>query len=156
MAARKKKKSAKKPAKAAVAEGGKKAGELGSTTVPPTADQETITQLRGDLERVNATLTKRNQELEAARAVADRVVFKDVVVLSAILDAKAYLMARGGVEAALIIQRISNLETKLGQQATDAAVVLQKVKVLTDARIGGREIFPEELDSLFLSSEKLL
>lgn len=118
--------------------------------------ESVVNQLRADLERVNKTLIQRNDELDAARKVADREVFKDVVVLSAMLDAKAYITSRGGIEGALIIQRIANVEMRLGEQALKAAVVLQKIKSLASAKLAGHEVFPEELEELFKNGEKLL
>jgi hypothetical protein len=115
-----------------------------------------VAQLKLDLERVNQTLITRNDQLDAAKAIAEREVFKDVVVLAAMLDAKAYISSRGGMEGALIIQRITNVETRLGNQALNAAVVLQKVKSLSEAQRAGREVFPEELVELLKNGEKLL
>ncbi len=115
-----------------------------------------VEELTRSLEQVNQALIKRNGELDAAKAVAEREIFKDVVVLAAMLDAKAYLSARGGIEAALIIQRISNVEQRLGTQALSAAVVLQKVKSLSEGRRAGRELFQEEIDELLAGGEKLL
>lgn len=158
-------KSAKKAAKprpkpaAPVHHGQDDEEELGLKPTPQAAPhplEAVVAQLRRDLERVNQVLITRNDELDAAKKVADREVFKDVVVLAAMLDAKGYISARGGMEGALIIQRISNVEQRLGAQALNAAVVLQKVKALCVARQAGHEIFPEELDGLFRNGEKLL
>jgi hypothetical protein len=124
--------------------------------LPKHPAEERVLELTRSLERVNGTLTQRNVELAAAKAVAEREVFKDVVVMAALLDAKGYIAARGGIDAALIIQRISNVEQRLGSQALNAAVTLQKVKALVEARQAGREIFPEDYIELLTSGEKLL
>ena len=128
----------------------------GPKPVVPNPLEQVVAQLRLDLERVNGVLIQRNDQLDAAKAIAEREVFKDVVVLAAMLDAKSYISTRGGMEGAVIIQRITNVEMRLGNQALNAAVVLQKVKALAAARQAGHEVFPEELEELLKNGEKLL
>ena len=154
-AAKKKKVTRKAPAKPRVKS---RPEDPENLEAPPSKTEPELenARLRASLEQVNATLIKRNDELTAARAVAEKEIFKDIVVMAALLDAKAYLGARGGVEAAVIIQRISTVELRLGATATSAAVVLQKVKALVEKQQAGHEIFPEDYNDLLKSGERLL
>jgi len=115
-----------------------------------------VAELEHALAQVNQTLIGRNAELDAARQAADRMVFKDVVVLTALLDAKAFLTARGGVEAALIIHGIAQVEQRLGTEAVLMATAVQRLKSLAGQKRGGFEVTPEDIEDLLTLAQRLL
>ena len=145
---RKPAKRAKKPSKP---------GAVGSPLAGPSHPAlAKVAELEHALAQVNQTLIGRNAELDAARQAADRMVFKDVVVLTALLDAKAFLTARGGVEAALIIHGIAQVEQRLGTEAVLMATAVQRLKSLAGQKRGGFEVTPEDIEDLLTLAQRLL
>jgi hypothetical protein len=118
--------------------------------------EEKIKQLTKALEEVNAALIRRNDELAKAQEAANREIIRDVVVLTALLDAKAYLQTKGGIEAALIIQSISQVEQRLGPEVAKIATAIQELKALAIKKQSGAEIYPEDFETLLAYAQKLL